>query len=433
MSEEIVSVVRAWLVLSFGEERQHGGNIGYRDDAERVYRYDSFVPNHRQVSPKDLLVIAGRNHLIGFGRIERIEKGTGNKRFLRCPECGTTAIKRRKLKKLLFRCNGGHEFDAPVTEEVECTEYEAHYGDSFARSIGDIPMPELRKACPKYTDQLAIQELDFEQIRSQAFRSAPELEGLLGLPLELVAGLKAFVKHNRVRREDVLAALEQVKTGGVPPRFRATLYELVHDEKRYPAKYILTVAVQHAKGNHRSSRAASGSEILAGSILRQLGFVIDKIGGAAALIEDLMKSAADEAPDWEFNPCGLQDARERVAGEILKRRGQPQFRKKLLRVYGNRCSITGCGATEVLEACHIVPYLGPKTNHPSNGLILRADVHTLFDLDLIMIEPGSMRVTVAPSLRKTDYASLEGIRLRKPSNPALAPTPAAFEERRKWK
>jgi len=77
-----------------------------------------------------------------------------------------------------------------------------------------------------------------------------------------------------------------------------------------------------------------------------------------------MDNLAGNAPDWEFNPSDLEDARERVAGEILKRRGQPSFRKTLLKIYGNRCAITGCGATEVLEACHIVPYFGPKTNHP---------------------------------------------------------------------
>ena len=78
-----------------------------------------------------------------------------------------------------------------------------------------------------------------------------------------------------------------------------------------------------------------------------------------------MDIKAMEAEDSEFNPSGIEDSRERFAGEILKRLGQPGFRRKLLKIYGNRCAITGCEATEVLEACHIVPYLGPKTNHPS--------------------------------------------------------------------
>src|SRR5712672_2804159 len=128
MSQEIVPVdIQAWLVLSFGEQRQHGGNVGYRDDPERVYRYDSFVPNHRRVSPGHVLVIAGRDGLIGFARIERIERQRGTKTFLRCPACRTSGIKKRSSAKLLFRCNHGHEFDVPVTDQVECMEYEAHY------------------------------------------------------------------------------------------------------------------------------------------------------------------------------------------------------------------------------------------------------------------------------------------------------------------
>jgi hypothetical protein len=434
MSEKIVRVeVQAWLVLSFGEERQHGGNIGYRDDPERVYRYDSFVPNHKRVSPRDLLVIAGRTGLIGFARIERIEKQRGYKKFLRCPECHTSAIKKRKLAKVLFRCNHGHQFDVPVTEEVECMEYEAHYEGRFARATSDIPMQDLRKACPKYTDQLAIQQLDFEQIQSPAYRSAPELEGLLDLPPDLAAGSNEFLKRNRASREDVLAVLGRIDKSGVPARYRARLYEVVQDGKRYPAKYVLALAVQRAAGKGDSSRASIGGETLAGYALRRLGFVVERIGGTAAFIEDLIECKAEEAPDWEFNPTGLEDARERVAGEILKRRGQPGFRRKLLKLYGNKCAITGCGATEVLEACHIVPYLGPKTNHPSNGLILRADLHTLFDLDLITIEPESMKVAVAPSLRKSEYGSLEGVQLRKPAIPAFAPAAGALEERRKRK
>jgi len=434
MSQKTVRVeVRGWLVLSFGEERQHGGNIGYRDDPERVYRYDSFVPNHKRVSPKDLLVIAGRAGLIGFARVARIEKQRGHKKFLRCPECHTSAIKKRKLARVLFRCNHGHQFDVPVTEEVECMEYEAHYEGGFVGATSDIPIQELRKACPKYTDQLAIQQLDFEKIQSRAYRSAPELEGLLDLPLDLAAGSNEFLERNRASREDVFAALGRIDEIGVPARYRARLYEVVQDGKRYPAKYVLLLAVQRAVGKGDLSRASAGGETLAGYVLRRLGFAVERIGETAALIEDLIESKAEEAPDWEFNPTGLEDLRERVAGEILKRRGQPGFRRKLLKIYGNKCAITGCSATEVLEACHIIPYLGPKTNHPSNGLILRADLHTLFDLDLITIEPESMKVAVSPSLRSSEYGSLEGMQLRMPAIPALAPSAAALEERRKRK
>jgi len=432
MSQNVARVeVHAWLVLSFGEERQHGGNAGYRDDPERVYRYDSFVPNHKRVSEGDLLVIAGRKGLMGFARIARIERQPGYKTFLRCPECRTSAIKKRKFAKVLFRCNHGHEFDVPLSEEVECQEFAAHYEGTFVRATHDIPMHELREACLKYADQLAIQQLDFDRIQIKAYYSAPELEALLGVPVAVATRSSEIINRRRASRESVLAAFAEIDEIGIPSRYRARLYEVAHDGNRYPVRYVLSLAMQNAAGTSVSSRATVTSETLAGHVLERLGFVVERIGGTVELVEDLIEMKGEEAPDWEFNPAGLEDARERVAGEILKRRAQLAFRKMLLKAYGNRCAISGCKATEVLEACHIVPYLGPKTNHPSNGLLLRADLHTLFDLELITIDPETMRVAVAPSLRKSEYGSLEGVELRKPAIPTLAPAASAFAERRK--
>ena len=423
--------LQAWLVLSFGDDRQHGGNTGYRDDPERVYRYDSFVPNHKRMSPRDLLVIVGRDSLIGFARIAAIEKHRGLKKFLRCPACRTSGIKKRKLAKILFRCNHGHEFNVPLEEEAECTEYEAHYGNSFIRATTNIPTSALRRACPKYTDQLAIQVLDFNEIRGTAYSSAPGLEDLLDSPFKLSASTAEFRATRQVSAEDVLAVLGSLDRDGVPARHQAKLFEVVHDGGRYPAKYVVFLASRNASKNVSSAGALAVSESVAAKILRRLGFGLERIGGAIEVTKDLIEIEVAAAEDWEFNPTGIEDARERVAGEILKRRGQPDFRKRLLRMYGNRCAITGCDAIEVLEACHIVPYLGPNTNHLSNGLILRSDIHTLFDLGLIAIEPDTMRIVVAPSLHRTEYGRLEGQHLRKPLLPACTPSAQTFEERRR--
>jgi hypothetical protein len=56
-----------------------------------------------------------------------------------------------------------------------------------------------------------------------------------------------------------------------------------------------------------------------------------------------------------------------------------------------------------LEAAHITPYLGPHTNHPSNGLLLRADIHTLWDLGLIAINPQNMQIVIGPELKGSEY------------------------------
>lgn len=101
------------------------------------------------------------------------------------------------------------------------------------------------------------------------------------------------------------------------------------------------------------------------------------------------------------------DNRPLIDAQIRARRGQQRFRDELRRTHGDRCLVTGCRALEVLEAAHISPYRGEQDHHVQNGLLLRADVHTLFDLDLLGFEPDSLRVSVHPELDE-EYANLAG-------------------------
>lgn len=106
-----------------------------------------------------------------------------------------------------------------------------------------------------------------------------------------------------------------------------------------------------------------------------------------------------------------RDARERIIAAITLRRGQPKFRRQLLDAYEGRCAITGCDAEAALEASHIIPYGGEHSNTLENGILLRADIHTLFDLNLITIDPTRMTVILAPELEDTVYSELKGLRL----------------------
>ncbi|MBA3315820.1 MAG: HNH endonuclease [Planctomycetota bacterium] len=105
----------------------------------------------------------------------------------------------------------------------------------------------------------------------------------------------------------------------------------------------------------------------------------------------------DDADDFEsngdedFRPDGT-DHRERVTKQIHERRGQRSFRQKLRKKYDDRCMVTGCRIPSILEAAHIQPYRGEKDNHPQNGVLLRADIHTLFDLDLLGIRPKDLGI-----------------------------------------
>jgi hypothetical protein len=118
------------------------------------------------------------------------------------------------------------------------------------------------------------------------------------------------------------------------------------------------------------------------------------------------------------------DNREIVNRQIKARRGQPEFRKALRSRYGDRCMVTGCKLLKIVEAAHISPYRSPDDNHPENGLLLRADLHTLFDLNLMGIHPESLTIHFHPSAIVAGYDIFEGQKLKcsqlKPSQKALS-------------
>jgi hypothetical protein len=156
-------------------------------------------------------------------------------------------------------------------------------------------------------------------------------------------------------------------------------------------------------------------------------------GGSWSEIELLSAEQERTAEESHaFDVASVIDARERVLAQIVRRRGQTQFRDKLLVAYDGRCAMTGCDVVEVLEAAHIFPYMGPATNDVQNGLLLRADIHTLFDLGLVTVEPESLEILLAPSLSITSYRELAGVRMRLPSVPHQRPDRNALELRNKW-
>lgn len=145
--------------------------------------------------------------------------------------------------------------------------------------------------------------------------------------------------------------------------------------------------------------------------------------------EGVARKAAKLSGTNEFDPGDEEDAREWVQTSIARRQGQPKFRDELLTAYEGKCAISGCKVSEVLEAAHIQRYLGLKTNHVTNGLLLRSDLHTLFDHRLISIDPNTMIVLVAPELKGTAYEkNFAGKPLRLPKKSADHPNTKALEK-----
>lgn len=109
----------------------------------------------------------------------------------------------------------------------------------------------------------------------------------------------------------------------------------------------------------------------------------------------------------------LEDMRARVLREIVDREGQPIFRKRLLDAYNRACAVTDCAIAELLEAAHIIPYSGAQHCKAMHGILLRTDIHTLFDKGLLWIEQN-FRVSLDPGLLNSEYGHLQGKLMRLP-------------------
>lgn len=112
----------------------------------------------------------------------------------------------------------------------------------------------------------------------------------------------------------------------------------------------------------------------------------------------------------------------RVRRSIIARRGQWKFRNELLSVYEGKCAVTGSSERNVLEAAHIVGFRSKGRYVASNGILLRADWHTLFDLGLWAINPARLTVELSPRVTSKDYVRFHGHRVSLPQDPKLAPT-----------
>ncbi|WP_406736853.1 HNH endonuclease [Thioclava sp. GXIMD4215] len=145
-------------------------------------------------------------------------------------------------------------------------------------------------------------------------------------------------------------------------------------------------------------------------------------------LTEMQAELETHSTDVVFNPSDIVDARSKVLRAIAERRGQRKFRQALLKAYNGACAISRIPVEAVLEAAHITPYLGDDTNEISNGLLLRADLHTLFDLYLIKINPETYRVEVSPSLASTPYWNYNDLEIQLPKRVSDRPSVLALAQ-----
>lgn len=128
------------------------------------------------------------------------------------------------------------------------------------------------------------------------------------------------------------------------------------------------------------------------------------------------------------NPKAAEDTALYGSEYLTRARlGQGAFRILVTEAYSRRCAITGERTLPVLEAAHIKPYSQTGPNKISNGLLLRSDLHKLFDLGYLTIT-SDYSVEVSKRIKEEyengrEYYALQGKTLRNmPVNPAEYPS-----------
>lgn len=112
---------------------------------------------------------------------------------------------------------------------------------------------------------------------------------------------------------------------------------------------------------------------------------------------------------------------------VRPRLGQGTFRVIVTDTYERRCTITGERTLPVLEAAHIKPYSSGGPHVPENGLLLRSDLHTLFDQGYITVDADQLKVVVSDRIREEfengrDYYQLHGRAIRLPRETSNLPS-----------
>ena len=110
---------------------------------------------------------------------------------------------------------------------------------------------------------------------------------------------------------------------------------------------------------------------------------------------------------------------------IVPRLGQGAFRLQVTDAYARRCAVTGERTLPALEAAHIKPFSEVKAHNVQNGLLLRSELHRLFDLGYVSVRPD-LRFSVSRAIKEDfengrDYYALDNKEIRPPGNPRHEP------------
>ncbi|MFD4541349.1 HNH endonuclease [Streptomyces bauhiniae] len=193
------------------------------------------------------------------------------------------------------------------------------------------------------------------------------------------------------------------------PAYRCYRCQALFDTPGQKTRTVATYQSQHGRS------WVTGRGLLSGHELRALCESPSSQLSMRPLQWERLRDALFELAGEELS-MELADGSERAPirgghriSSVRLRVGQSAFRARLIREQGELCAFTGAAPEAVLEAAHLYSYAQSGEHQDYGGLLLRRDIHRLFDLGQIAVCPGSTLIDLAPSLRSYPlYAPLHG-------------------------
>ena len=124
-------------------------------------------------------------------------------------------------------------------------------------------------------------------------------------------------------------------------------------------------------------------------------------------------SSISDEDDYQFNQSSLT-------------KGQSEFRNNIFKYYDQCGVVTRETCVSVLDAVHIHPYINEHKHHLKNGILLRSDLHKLFDDGLITITPD-YKVLISQQLKSKYYYQYQEERINLPANERFYPDQKILE------
>ncbi len=200
--------------------------------------------------------------------------------------------------------------------------------------------------------------------------------------------------------------------GGVPPYgYRVENRKLlIDDERAAHVRWVFDRFIEIGSGTElarevakRGVSAPRGNRIDKKYLYRMLNN--HAYIGEAVHTRAVVHSVMAHLPVSNYSGAAASSIKKEKIRRWAMRETRPQqqeFRRKIAERDGLRCAISGCEIAEVLDAAHLLPRADGGSDAPQNGIILRADLHRLFDAGLLELDCGGL-TAISEAIADQDY------------------------------